>query len=407
MPPPPTRPGSPGPQFHRRGSIVAITEPLIPQTLPWEVTSIVWTGATGRAVRTHPGHAAFCMRRKTDENPDFVDLHSVRYVSFIPGLSANAHGVRPGRFTPGYGFDINYELGRASERLQTREFSPSAGQVVIGHERRGRDAAGDELHIEEWAKIADKFVSMPAMDFTNWGIEMNKIVAWVSAFWQSADCYYDFISNSHNCASVVWRALTAGGGKAFAEIHGNCPNHKIYITPQEFHDFCTYVRNGIQKVNQASTYVNGIYNAVAAARDVVAGAPVGWNSTDLYRPADWMKESSVSWKARGLILRRIDEALIKYHKLTWDRDYNDKLLEVLKILIALSEHFVVSKSGKRDAALCALAKQVFSVKSSLDVEAVKMWDMWDYYGVALNDGDVARTGSRPMLQRLADRFSRP
>jgi len=399
-------PSSGNPEFHRRGSIVAITDPRLPQTSPWEVTSIVWSGASGRAARAHPGHAAFCMRRTMHENPDFADLHFFRYVSFIPGMSANTHGVRPGRFTPSYAFDIEFELGRAEERLQTREFSPTPGQVVVGHKSAGYEYGGEEVYTEKWAKIADQFTSMPAQNLSNWGIHMNKIVEWVDNFWQSEDCYYDFISNTNNCAGVVWRALTSGGGKAFAEIHANCPNHRVYTTPSDFHEFSTYASLGIQKINQASTYVSHTYNATATARDVMAGAPVGWSSTDLYRPADWMRESSVAWKTRGLILRRIDACLEKYHSLTWGGNYNDKLLEVLKIIIALQEHFLVSKSGKRDAALCALAKQVFSLKTQLDAEAVQMWDLSDYYGVALNDRAVARTGSRPLMQRMADRFSR-
>ncbi len=94
------------------------------------------------------------------------------------------------------------------------------------------------------------------------------------------------------------------------------------------------------------------------------------------------------------------------HKLTWGANYNEKLLEVLKIIIALQEHFLVSKSGKRDAALCALAKQVFAVKGSLDADCIKMWELLDYYGVAANDLAVHRTGARPRAQLLADRFGR-
>lgn len=401
----PSAPAAPAaPSFHRRGSIVAITPPQIPQNTAWEATSIVWTGASGKRVLTHPGHAALCLRRARDTNPDFDDISMNRYVSFIPGASSNTNGVRPGRFTPGYGHDIKYELGRAEDRLQNRQFAPNSGQVVIDHNFYGHEYGGEEVFTEEWAKVADKFVSMPAMDLSNWGINLNRIVDWCVNFWSSEDCYYEFISNSHNCASVVWKSLTAGGGKAFAEIHGNCPNHKVYITPDEFNDYCVSVREGIQKVNQASSYISNTYNDKSAARDMMSGAPVGWSSTDLYKPEDWKRESSVTWKTRGLILRRIDDSLVKYHKLTWDVHYNEKLLEVLKIIIALQEHFLVSKSGKRDAALCALAKQVFVVKGSLDATSIKMWDLIDYYGVAANDLAVHRTGSRPKSQGIADRF---
>lgn len=341
-----------------------------------------------------------------DNNPDFADISMYRYVSFIPGASVNTNGVRPGRFTPGYNHDLKYELGRAEERLQNRQFTPNTGQVVIDHNFYGHEYGGEEVFTEEWAKIADKFVSMPGMDLSSWGINMNRIVDWCVNFWSGEDCYYDFISNSHNCASVVWRALTAGGGKAFAEIHGNCPNHKVYITPDEFNDFCVSVREGIQKINQASSYVCNTYNDKATTRDVMSAASIGWSSTDLYRPDDWKKESSVAWKTRGLILRRIDESLVKYHKHTWDSNYNEKLLELLKIIIALQEHFLVSKSGKRDAALCALAKQVFVVKEAMNMSCLKMWDLTDYYGVAANDLGVHRTGPRPAAQRFVDRYVR-
>lgn len=396
---------SSAPVFHRRGSIVAKTPAQIPQNTAWEATSVVWSGASGKGALNHPGHAALCLRRTMDSNPDFAEVNMCRYVSFIPGASRNTNGVRPGRFTPGYNHDLKYELGRAEERLQNRQFTPSSGQVVIDHNFYGHEYGGEEVFTEEWAKIADKFVSMQGMDLSSWGINLNRIVDWCMNFWVGEDCYYEFISNSHNCASVVWRALTCGGGKAFAEIHGNCPNHKVYITPDEFSDFCVNIREGIQKVNQAASYICNTYNDKSIARDLMSGAPIGWSSLDLYKPEDWKKESSVSWKTRGLILRRIDDALVKYHKLTWDGNYNDKLLEVLKIIIALQEHFLVSKSGKRDAALCALAKQVFVVKSSLDTECIKMWELLDYYGVAANDLAVHRTGARPISQVMVDRFA--
>ena len=397
--------------YHRRGSIIAITEPTIPQDTSWEATSVVWTNAFGRGAFTHPGHAALCLRKAKSLTPDFTEVEKFRWVSFMPEVGRNPYGMRAGKFTTGYYHDIKFELGRAEDRLQNREFAPRHGQVVVGHDFYGYEK-GEETLTEDWATVADKFVSMPAMDISKWGISLNRIVDWCATFWSSQACYYDFISNTNNCASVVWSALTAGGGKAFAEIHSNCPNHKVYITPSEFNDYCVRVREGILKVNQAAEYVCTTYNDKStSSRDIMSAAPIGWNETDLYKLADWKRESAVSFKARGLILRRIDEALLNYHKYTWDANYNEKLLELLNIIIALRDHFLASKSGKRDAALCALAKQVFKVQSDMGAECLRSWCLGDFYDQVSPEYDglqrAAPRGKRQeYFERMANRANR-
>jgi hypothetical protein len=401
----PPLPGT-GNILHRRASVLgfdSITEPEIAQTYAWEATGIVWTGAKGTGSFNHPGHAALALRKVMNPTPNFAIEVDFKYVSYIPGSDNwNARGVRTGFFTRSYEYDIDYELGTAEGRLRTRQFRASPNQVIARvTPSPGQLRGGEQLYEEKWGKVADRFVSMQAFSPASIGIDMNRIVSWCVKFRNSTDYYYDFVSNTHNCASVAWRALDQGGGRAYCQIQDSVPNHKIYITPKEFGDYSVSVAEGVLKADRALNYVinTAVQKLNRNAQAFYTAAPIGFGgANDLYQTRDWMNESAVAWKMRGWILRRIDDAIQKYHTYTWDRNYSEKLFQLLTVTVNLQDHFRASSSGSRDAALTALAIQVMSVFAQLRADATIAWDAADYYEESPDEAALQRAGDRNKKQ---------
>ena len=404
----PAPPIAPDSVRHRAGSIIRPETPEIEQNYPSEVTAVVWTGGKGVGAFSHPGHAAMCLRRNMQERVDFDDLVNNRYVSYIPGGDYNDNDVRSGLFQESYAEDMEFEIAeRTNERLGARVFPPSQRQQVI--KNYGRDdagsfrKAGEQAFEEQWGIKADTFVSMAALTDDRIGLDYNRIVSWCLNFKSAPDFYYDFVSNSNNCASVVWKALDMGGGKAFCAIHTSVPNNRIYITPKEFADYSEFIRLGILKANICYDYIwREIENKRMRNAGLARQAPIGFALDDIYSYHDWKDESAVSWKMRGFILRRIDDAVEKYHKYAWGTNYSDKLQQLLIIIVNLQDHLLKSQSGKRDAAIVALGQQVTRVVDRLKHDAVGLWDARTYYGTAHDEDALIRTYQRAKKAEKAE-----
>ncbi len=350
----------------------------IPQNHTPEATLVIWENREGPRILVHPGHAALLLRRYT-----FTDLRApwdptrVRYVSFFPGGDREKKSMaRAGYFSQHYFWDMKFEMSDSTRTLLRSKKSPRRrGQYVIEYYD---DEEGNPN--EMYGQMADGIISLQAMTASNryqWGIDLNRIVAWAIGFRASRDFNYEFISTTGNCAGVAIRALRAGGGEAFASLIGGTPEHTIYVTPKNCIEIGTTVAMGIRRANFMMNHMSQIVQAKFAG---VGGTPATRDISDLYRATDWKSDSAVAYKIRGNILRGIDSALEQYHRFSWDTAYPEKLQAYLSVLKGTFEHFQVSQSGRREPAFVVLAMQLLQVWTMRAAEVDNAWNPNSYYG---------------------------
>ncbi|NYZ11486.1 hypothetical protein HL658_02905 [Azospirillum sp. RWY-5-1] len=349
----------------------------IPQRYTPEATLVIWENRDGIRAMKHPGHAALLLRRFnfTTLNGNW-DPTRVRYVSFFPGGGREKSSMaRPAQFSAHYFWDMKFEMSdRAQEGLRAKTLQRRRGQYLIQH-----DLSQDDP-VEIYGQMADGILPMPAMSLSDryrWGIDLNRIVTWALNFRTSKDFNYEFVSKSNNCAGVAIRALRAGGGEAFASVVGGAPNMTLYATPKDCIQIGDAVMEGIRRANQMMAYLNGV---VDRKFNLLGGVHATRDPSELYTAADWKRDSYVALKTRGLILRSIDSALEKYHRLTWDNNYPEKLTAYMAVLKGVYDHFQVSTSGKREPAFVVLATQLLFTWTILAAEAELGWDARSYYG---------------------------
>lgn len=350
----------------------------IPQKYTPEATLVIWENRDGVRAMQHPGHAALLLRRFsfTNLNANW-DATRIRYISFFPGGSREKNTMkRPAQFSAHYFWDMNFEMSeRAQLGLRNKTMQRRRGQYVIGH---GEDA--EQNPVEIYGQMADGILPMPGLslaDRYHWGIDLNRIVKWALEFRTSKDFNYEFISKSGNCAGVAIRALRAGGGEAFASVIGGAPSLTLYATPKDCIQIGQAVMDGIRRVNHMMDHLNGV---VQGKYNNLGGTHATRDISELYSAADWKRDSYVALKTRGLILRSIDSGLEKYHRLTWDNNFPDKLTAYMTVLKGVYDHFQVSKSGKREPAFVVLAAQLLFTWSTVAAEADLSWDPRSYYG---------------------------
>lgn len=346
----------------------------IAQTYTPEATLVIWENRDGFRAMQHPGHAALLLRRFTLTHMNLVwDPTRVRYVSFFPGGGREKSSlVRPGQFSAHYFWDMKFEMSeRVQNALQQGTMLPRNEQYVIGSE------LGSNTEI--YGQAADRILSMPALSPNNqyrWGIDLNRIVDWALNFRVSKEFNYEMVSKSNNCAGVAIRALRAGGGEAFASVVGGAPTMTLYATPKDCVQIGQAVIEGIRRVNDMMSFLN---NIVALKSRNLVGTLANRNVNDLYTASEWKRDSHVALKTRGLILRGIDSGLEKYHRLSWDTNYPEKLSAYVSVLKGVHEHFEVSKSGKREPAFVVLSSQILGQWRNLAAEANLNWKTGTFY----------------------------
>lgn len=350
----------------------------IPQKYTPEATLVIWENRDGIRAMQHPGHAALLLRRFNFTNMNTRwDPTRIRYVSFFPGGGREKSSmVRPAQFSAHYFWDMKFEMSdRAQEGLRAKTMQRRRGQYLIAY-----DEQSQEDPVEIYGQMADGIMAMPGLSLADryqWGIDLNRVVTWALKFRTSKDFNYEMVSKSNNCAGVAIRALRAGGGEAFASVVGGAPSLTLYATPKDCIQIGQAVVDGIRRVNQMMSYLNGVVNLKSGN---LGGVHATRDLSELYSASDWKRDSYVALKTRGLILRSIDSALEKYHRLNWDNDYPEKLTAYMTVLKSVYDHFQVSKSGKREPAFVVLASQLLVRWNLLAAEAELGWDARSYYG---------------------------
>jgi hypothetical protein len=360
---------------------------------------MVWRNAAMLGALAHPGHAVLLLRRARNEgpwemlidegvpttyNPAYAD-NEIRYVSFWPGDDHDKEnkggliGRTSGDFLAHHLQDYYRELGGSARTHLSRINDaaaalnvPRRGQIVIGTETVGNGRGGGTDH-DIWGQEPNERVTLAGLCSARpgeLGLAMNEIVRWTTAFSNTAECTYTFVTTSRNCAGVAVRAMAAGGADAFAAIGGNPSKGNLYITPCEAEIYANAVRTGIQLVNQM----------LVSIRNNCLNAPPVIPDTDLMSAADFKTRSAVAWKIRGQMLRNIDSALEKYHTFTWAGKYPEKLAEFVTIIKNTHNHIVASRSGLRDAAFQALSVRILEVVRQRAVISLLPWPGPIYYG---------------------------
>ena len=415
---------------HRRDSLVPMEEIQIPQNYAQEVTACVWGGGVNGK------HASLQLRRNKKENAKDLqnkirtnsdDLKSYRYISFWPANSEVVHpdSSRNGMFVRSYIDDTIREMNpQTNFNLAAREkvivhtdenekysyseaksqnptpYRPKPTQKVLHYTdtpeqdvekfRNMTQSPEAEFWEENWVTVADKFTSMQASNELDLraggflGLDMNRMVDFCLDHKNSQHFVYEYVSRRNNCCSVAWRALDAGGGAAFCSLSGqSVPKHYIYITPNDFHTYCERVANGL---NLANNSIKSVIRSLDGNKKNITDemrqrARIGFTNThELYSARAFYDDSYIRWRIRGLILKRIDDALEEYHRKNWNNpeEYSDKLKYLLRVFKELEAHFRV-ESTVRDASLIALAHQAVNVANNLIKYAQQPWEMRSYY----------------------------
>jgi hypothetical protein len=389
---------------HRKSSVIS-HEVKIPQNNAREVTAIIW-----RYEKERCGHAALQLRTKMEEKVTQILSPSsqFRYVSFWPARlidENNRKGGKIGIFHKDYLVDLERELSWQTQVNLSHRTKKLKDGTLTPFVHKGKQVAyqidgqfinaNDIIYTEKWGLEADDFVSMPAFDINQMGLDMRQIVAWCIQHKNSELFCYDFVSNKNNCASIAWQALNAGGGEAYASLFGNIPNHWVYITPNDLRDYAKQIQEGI-KISQ-NDYINVRQITVQKLSENVAlmgAAKKGWqNLSELYGYNDWINESYVKWGIRGSNIKEIDRAIAEYHKYNWTgltraeelSNYTNKLRQLLKILHNINIHFKKNVNEKRDPAYLALAIQTVKVIDNLKHQSLKPWDTSNYFSEKTDD----------------------
>ena len=400
---------------HRKDSVIS-HDVTIPQNNAREVTAIIW-----RYEKQRCGHAALQLRTKMEEKVTHIlsPATQFRYVSFWPDSEEIDNRVRPrlidqnnrkggkiGIFHRDYLVDLDRELSwqtqvNLSHRTKKLKdgtlipFKNTEKQIVYHTQGVTNNIGNDTIYTEKWGLEADDFVSMPAFDINQMGLDMRQIVAWCIQHKNSELFCYDFVSNKNNCASIAWQALNAGGGEAYASLFGNIPNHWVYITPNDLRDYAKQIQEGI-RISQ-NDYINVRQITMQKLSENAAlwgAAKKGWqNLSELYGYNDWINESYVKWGIRGSNIKEIDRAIAEYHKYDWTgltkaeelSNFTNKLRRLLKILHNINIHFTNNVNGKRDPAYLALAIQTVKVIDNLKHQSLKPWDTSNYFSSKKDD----------------------
>lgn len=285
------------------------------------------------------------------------DAATTTYVSYW--LRDNARG----HFLPHHLLDYYRELGdRAGARLATvsqagSTVAPRPGQVVIG-------TVGDSNDV--WGQEPNALVALPGLSPVRpceLGLAMNEIVAWKYRFADSPDCTYKLVFTDRNCSGVAVRALVAGGADHFAALGGNPSKGTLFFTPNNAATYVNSVRRGIILVGHMLTRIRGYC--------LVLPPPDG---ADLLSVDEFKGRSSAMGQDRSRRLRAIDAALAKYHALTWDADYPEKMGEFVTVIENAHDQIRASHGSSQAAALRALTLRVLEVVQQLATRAFDPWD---------------------------------
>jgi len=357
-----------GGRGHRKQSIIPIDNPTIDQAYPQEITVCLWS-KTSLSPWHRPGHAALLVRR--DNITDVRRMkenrqNTVGYISFYPAEVGST-------FNPSYLDDMtSLRQSDTEENLRNRVYTPRNNQVVLRHVPHGSDQ-----ELEHFGINADNFVSIHASGGAYLGLDMRRIMNFKSEI-DRGRVVYELVSKENNCASIVWRALEAGGGDAFCEFQNGMgvPWCLWYRSVDNVKTYSERIKHGAELANQALNYIAQQAYTRSNRREQFQGAArIGLLriGNDLYTYDDWRRESDVEL-IRGWNLRGIDKGLQNYWSYNWNDNYPEKLSALLYTLFYLREEFLVRKvGGPLDAALTALAMQFPAVVGFLKEESSKAW----------------------------------
>jgi hypothetical protein len=342
-------------------------------------TSKAWLGYGGLS---HPGHASVFLRKSLNEGPFLerntgvgygkIDGRKARYVSFWPAGDpdkATRGGLytssRDGEFLSHHNIDYENELSaRGAERLDEGS-ARRQGQIMVS-----ANNLGDEVY----GQLPDVLISLQALAPSrtiSLGLQLNRIVDWCQDFKISPDFNYKYISSSNNCAGVAVRALSAGGGDAFAAVGGCSKKSSIYYTPNDAEDWANSVAVGIQKVNAWLATLN-----VYSSKDSVWG--YGLPTVD-----QWKTASHKSFSFRGRETRGVDDALADWNACQKGNDPKS-FPKAFGALVQLIQHTFMhmqkDPNSKRNEAYRQLARSMLLQVEHLAQKAALAWSPTSYYG---------------------------
>lgn len=398
-----------------------------------EVTVIIWQHKSKKFLTKdgQEGHGSLLLRKEKQENAYLLEATSndnlqnklYRYISYTKGIRKNS-----GLFLPSYIRSMEMMMsGTTQNRLRKGVFEPGYSQKVTGRysftrndpeeswmdEEEKRELAGwrNDGYSEQWGKTANTFISLPAFDLDQIGLDMNRMVDWCIEHQSSERFCYQYISNRDNCVSIAWKALEAGGGEAFCKLGGHsAPSHYIYITAQDLKEYAAYIKIGI---HNAQTYYRMIKREASSALcqniKITERAPIGFSlavsgsAGRLYSYSEWKAETKGNMLGYRGKCADLDDALKQYSKYEWkalDLSVSsehfskkfDALLTILKILSSLwqlNKNYVTIERP----ALVALSLQVCQEIEKLKVEALKSWDSRNFYKDAVIDMIIPPEGN--------------
>jgi hypothetical protein len=367
---------------------------------------MVWHNAPGLDAIGHAGHTSLLVRRNVktgpwymemtpnaifpfDYQPDYINSNE-RYISFWPAPEDRANPKRA-FFLRHHLQDYYNELGERTRQLLTWcdnrtvdntrwdpawEYyeqhgqnwpAPRLDQIVIGTSGRQLD--------DIWGKEPDAQISLQGLSPTRGfalGLNLNKVVGFAAEFKGTPACDYHFVSRKQNCAGVAVRALVAGGADAFSKLWADPSKGILYITPNDAEEYVKSVKIGIERCNNMLDHLR----QWAQVGMLMLGG-------DLPQLDEWKRMSAVDWKMRGTLLRNIDTALTNYHRLTWQLNFPDKLVELVTIIRNTYDHCQRSRTKARDNGFKALVPKILNVVGQQALDAGTPWTTNDYYGEEL------------------------
>jgi hypothetical protein len=400
-------------------SLMAPDTITIDQEREKEVTVIIWQlKSTKFLIKDgQAGHGSLLLRKEKQENAYLLEATShdnlqsklYRYISYTKGVKKNS-----GRFLPSYIGSMEMMMAQTTQnRLRKGDFEPGYAQKVTGRESfhrwvpeeswmdddDKREQAGwiKDGYSEKWGKSANRFISLPAFDLDQIGLDMNRMVDWCIQHQSSERFCYQYVSNRDNCVSIAWKALEAGGGEAFCKLGGHtAPSHYIYITAQDLKEYAAYIKIGI---HNAQTYYRMIKREASSALcqniKMTERAPIGFSlavsgtAGRLYNYGEWKAETKGNMLGYRGKCADLDESLRQYSKYEWRtldltvsaEHFSKKLDSLLTILKTLSSLWQLNKNyvTVEKPALVALSLQVCQEIEKLKAESLKSWDNRNFY----------------------------
>lgn len=163
-------------------------------------------------------------------------------------------GLEAGSFAPRTGqeeIDFGFALGT---RLMDEGFPIRKEQV--------RDSKGylKGVRYLAWVQKPEK-IHLPCIGQPNVkvGINVARMFRWWRVFSAAPTNWYKLMSKNQNCAGVAALALRAGGAASFAKPPKAC----LFMDPNQVRDWCTKVKNRMDKVN---THANVQHTGFLPAR---------------------------------------------------------------------------------------------------------------------------------------------